>query len=273
MFGGMNVNRFKNASGTLVILNVLLYIAMVIFSPRGLGNFVYCKTLIPVSVAKYLLFGAQVGVIVSGCGEWFRLFTAMFVHGGILHLLFNMYALYYLGNLVEYTYGVWRFLVFYFASGFVGNVATQIFYKSSISLGASGAIFGLAGVLLSAGFRSDTPIFLRPYTGAALLPMVIFNIVYGFIPGSGINNAAHIGGLITGMIFGYFTGVPHYSISLRELSYRIRYRDFWTNPWYRNLRREFVWVLAGSASIVIVMIAFIALIPSSVRMISALRGW
>ena len=268
------MNRLKNASGTLVVLNVLLYIAMVVFSPRGAGNFVYCRTLIPVSVAKYLLFGAQVGLIVSKCGEWFRLFTAMFVHGGLLHLLFNMYALYYLGNLVEYTYGVWRFLVFYFASGFIGNVATQVFYGSSISLGASGAIFGLAGVLLSAGFRSDTPVFLRSYTGAALLPMIIFNIVYGFIPGSGINNAAHIGGLLTGMLFGYFTRVPYYpSVSFRELSFRMKYRDFWTNPWYRNLRREFFWVAAGFAFVIVVVISFIALVPSSIKMMESIRGW
>ncbi len=270
----MSVNRFKNASGMLVILNVLFFVAMSIFSPRGIGNFVYCKTLIPISVAKYLLFGAQVGVIVSRCGEWFRLFTAMFVHGGLLHLLFNMYALYYLGNLVEYTYGIWRFLVFYFASGFIGNVATQIFYSSSISLGASGAIFGLAGVLLSAGFRSDTPIFLRPYTGAALLPMIIFNIIYGFIPGSGINNAAHIGGLLTGMIFGYITRVPYHSnVSVKELLFRMRYKDFWTNPWYRNLRREFLWFLTGLIFVIMVTVSFILLIPASVRMLSAIKGW
>jgi len=264
----------KSASTALVLINTVLFIAMMVFSPRGWGSFVYCGIGVPVSAAKYLIFGAQVGVIVSRCGEWFRLITALFVHGGILHILFNMYALYYLGNLVEFTYGVWRFLTFYFASGIVGNIATQIFYPTSISLGASGAIFGLAGVLLTAGFRSDTPIFIRGYTGISLLPMIIFNIIYGFIPGSGINNAAHIGGLLTGMIFGYLVKVPYYpDVPLRELLFRAKSSDFWKNPWYRNLRREFLWVVSGAAGVILTVVSFILLVPSSIRIISSLKGW
>lgn len=159
------------------------------------------------SEIAYLLFGAQFGPLVSG-GQWYRIVTAMFMHGGFLHLAFNMYALYILGSNAEALYGTYRFLSFYLLSGIVGNIATQIFYYDALSVGASGAIFGLVGALFGTGFRKDTPFYLKPMTGTALLPMIILNIVLGFMPGSGINNAAHIGGLVTGIILG--RSVPVY---------------------------------------------------------------
>nr|WP_083815764.1 rhomboid family intramembrane serine protease [Pseudothermotoga thermarum] len=153
----------------------------------------------------YLLIrlGAQYGPLVSG-GEWYRVITAMFVHGGLLHLLFNSYALFYFGTIVESIYGTEKFVIFYLLAGAVGNLATHVFYYRSISVGASGAIFGLVGILFALGFRRDTPIFMRQFTGMALLPMIIFNVVYGFMPGSNINNAAHLGGFLAGMAIGYF---------------------------------------------------------------------
>ncbi|MDK2885622.1 MAG: hypothetical protein PWP54_180 [Thermosipho sp. (in: thermotogales)] len=157
----------------------------------------------------YIWFGAQYGPLVSE-GQWFRLITSMFVHGGFIHLLFNMYALYYLGRIVEGVYGTDKFLTFYFLSGFMGNIGTQIFYYKSLSVGASGAIFGLVGVLFAAGFRKDTPYALRPLTGTALLPMILINVIFGLMPGTNINNAAHIGGFLTGMLLGYLVS-PYYS--------------------------------------------------------------
>ena len=260
----------RSASGTLVIFNALIFLLMEIFGLSVKRGAIHCGIFIPPSAVKYIVFGAQVGLIVSKCGEWFRLLTALFVHGGILHIAFNMYALYYLGSLVEFTYGVWRFLAFYFLSGLAGNIATQFFYPSSISLGASGAIFGLAGVLLTAAFRSDSPIFIRGYAGLSLLPMIVFNIAYGFIPGSGINNAAHIGGLVSGMILGYTVRVPYYPAGVKEIVFRMRSGEFWRNPWYRNLRREAIWMIVGAALSALVLVSFILLIPSSLRI---LRGW
>lgn len=154
----------------------------------------------------YILFGAQYGPLVAR-GEWFRLATAMFMHGGFLHLAFNMYALYILGSYVESIYGTDRFLSYYFLTGLAGNLATHVFYYNSLSVGASGAIFGLVGALFGAGFRRDTPFYLRPITGTALLPMIVLNIILGFIPGTNINNAAHIGGLLAGVILGFFLPV------------------------------------------------------------------
>ena len=156
------------------------------------------------TVYNLLKFGGQWGPLVAN-GEWYRIVTAMFVHAGWLHLLFNMYALYYLGVLVENIYGASKFLVVYFLSGVVGNLLSQIFYFSVPSVGASGAIFGLVGLLLSATyFRRDFPSTLRGGLVVSLILVAIFNIAYGFIPGTNINNAAHLGGFATGLLLGYF---------------------------------------------------------------------
>ena len=155
------------------------------------------------TIYNLLKFGGQWGPLVAN-GEWYRVVTAMFVHAGWLHLLFNMYALYYLGLLVESIYGPSKFLFVYFITGIVGNLLSQVFYFSVPSVGASGAIFGLVGLLLSATyFRKDFPSVLRRSLLVSLVPMVIFNIAYGFIPGTDINNAAHLGGFATGLFLGY----------------------------------------------------------------------
>ncbi len=155
------------------------------------------------TIYNLLKFGGQWGPLVAN-GEWYRVVTAMFVHAGWLHLLFNMYALYYLGLLVEGIYGSSKFLFVYFITGVVGNLLSQVFYFSVPSVGASGAIFGLVGLLLSATyFRKDFPSVLRRSLLVSLVPMVIFNIAYGFIPGTDINNAAHLGGFATGLFLGY----------------------------------------------------------------------
>ncbi|MFN3692138.1 MAG: rhomboid family protein [Fervidobacterium sp.] len=181
---------------------------LILFNSVILLAFYIVKTFALNSEVVYLFFGAQFGPLVSQ-GQWYRVITAMFMHGGFLHLAFNMYALYILGNYTEGIYGSYRFLVYYLTTGIVGNIATHIFYYNSLSVGASGGIFGLVGALFGAGFRKDTPFFLKPITGSALLPMIIVNIALGFIPGSGINNAAHIGGLLTGIALGYFIPVYH----------------------------------------------------------------
>ncbi len=188
------VTKLRYLKATYIILGVNILISLLMFF---LGNLLTFRN------EAYLLIrlGAQYGPLVSK-GEWYRIVTAMFVHGGLLHLLFNSYALFYFGTLVESIYGFEKFVFFYILTGVVGNLATQFFYYRSISVGASGAIFGLVGILFALGFRKDTPIFMRQFTGAALLPMIIFNVVYGFIPGSNINNAAHVGGFLSGMAVG-----------------------------------------------------------------------
>lgn len=184
------------------------YMLLILVNSAILLLFYITKVFFNDSSVIYLIFGAQYGPLVSQ-GQWYRVVTAMFMHGGFLHLAFNMYALYILGTYTENIYGTYRFLVYYLVPGIVGNIATHLFYYNSLSVGASGCIFGLVGALFGAGFRKDTPFFLKPITGRALLPMIIINVILGLTPGSGINNAAHIGGLLAGMALGYFIPVYH----------------------------------------------------------------
>ncbi len=191
VLGGWILQRIR-VTYVILIINVVITISMMIV---GLGYF---------RNEAYLLlkFGAQYGPLVAS-GEWYRTVTAIFVHGGILHLLFNSYALFYFGSVVEAIYGPEKFIVSYLLTGLVGNIATHLLYYRSVSVGASGAIFGLVGMLFILGFKREARFYAGAVTGYALLPMIIFNIVYGFLPGSNINNAAHLGGFFSGVLLGY----------------------------------------------------------------------
>jgi len=213
------------------------YMYIILFDSLVLLMFYVAKTFFINSETVYLLFGAQYGPFVSK-GEWYRIVTAMFMHGGFLHLAFNMYALYILGNYAEGIYGTYRFISYFLITGIVGNIATHFFYYGSLSVGASGAIFGIVGALFGAGFRKDTPFFLKTVTGSAWLPIIILNIALGFIPGSGINNAAHIGGLLSGMLLGYVI------------------------PVYSSYRSEKIWKFIAITLIAIVIFSYIMLVYS-----------
>lgn len=135
-------------------------------------------------------------------GEYWRLFTVVLVHGGVLHLAFNMYALYIIGPTVEALYGSVRFLVLYLACAAAGSVASYMFSNAFISVGASGAIFGLFGVLLVAD-RVHKPALTRQTRGLTTQIGVLIgvNLIIGFSVSS-IDNAAHIGGLLAGCWLG-----------------------------------------------------------------------
>ncbi len=136
-------------------------------------------------------------------GEWWRMFTCMFLHIGLLHLLFNMVALWNVGSFMERLLGSTGFLVLYVVAGLLGSVASVAWNPFVISAGASGAIFGLIGGLLAflvrhrdmqqhaflAALRTNTLAFLG------------FNLIYGFIQ-PGIDMAAHLGGLAGGFVCG-----------------------------------------------------------------------
>jgi rhomboid protease GluP len=140
-------------------------------------------------------------------GEYWRLWTVTLVHADPFHLLFNMYALYLAGPIVERWYGQIPFLVFYLTCAAAGSVASFVFSGDGISVGASGAIFGLFGVLLAAG-RLHHPIDRSSRTLVSQLGvLILINIVFGFASGAGdtgllIDNAAHLGGLAAGLWLG-----------------------------------------------------------------------
>jgi len=159
---------------TLIIINILIYLITVLTG--SVNNFV------------------NYAPAVRG-GEYYRLLTAIFLHGNLLHLGFNMYALYIIGSQLESVLGRTKFLIIYLLSGLSGSLFSMIFLGNGASLGASGAIFGLMGALVYFGWHYR--VYLGNVVKTQILPIIALNLFIGFaIPG--IDNFAHIGGLIGG---------------------------------------------------------------------------
>ena len=140
-------------------------------------------------------------------GEWWRLVTPVLLHGSLLHLLFNMYFLYLVGPLVEQLYGSARFLLLYALTAAAGSAASFLFGGPNPSVGASGAIFGLCGVLLAVSVVHRPVLDGR---GRAVMSqiggLVLLNLIIGFgfdALGARIDNAAHVGGLLAGLWLGF----------------------------------------------------------------------
>src|SRR5215831_10167604 len=136
-------------------------------------------------------------------GDWWRLFTYMFLHGGVLHIAFNMWCLWDLGGLCESLYGRWTYATVYLLTGFAGGVASVGWNPGVLSVGASGAIFGLAGALIASFYLGEfsMPNIAISGTLRSLVIFAVFNLVIGQFVG-GIDNAAHIGGLVSGLVLG-----------------------------------------------------------------------
>ena len=149
-----------------------------------------------------LVFGAKFNPLIMS-GEYWRLITPMFLHGDIIHLFFNSYSLFALGPAVEDLFGSARFAVIYFIAGIIGNIASFAF-STHISVGASGAIFGLLGALVYL-LRKDRRIFKTSF-GAGIIITILYNLIYGFI-NQRIDNFAHIGGLIGGFAAAMVVGL------------------------------------------------------------------
>ncbi|HZS45025.1 MAG TPA: rhomboid family intramembrane serine protease [Blastocatellia bacterium] len=152
---------------------------------------------------NYILvaFGAKLNSYIAA-GQYWRLITPVFIHAGLVHLLVNMYALYALGPSVERLYGSPKFVILYLGSGIASIAASYLFPWVNVdepSVGASGALFGLIGVLTVFGFkyRDELPGQFKRAFGARLIPIIILNLAIGLaIPM--IDNSAHIGGLVAG---------------------------------------------------------------------------
>ncbi len=150
-----------------------------------------------------LLMGAKLNVFIDN-GEPWRFISAMFLHGGLMHLGFNGFALYFLGRIAENLYGRRQFFLIFFLSGVVSIYCSYLFSPDSPSVGASGALFGLLGLLVMMGYRhkEDIPAQFRRFFGSALLPWVILNLGLGFVIPQ-IDNVAHVSGLVSGLLLGW----------------------------------------------------------------------
>lgn len=174
----------------LINLNILIFVAMIISGVHFMEP----------TLESLLLWGGNFRPSTLN-GEPWRVLTACFIHIGVVHLLFNMYALVYIGLLLEPRLGKTRFLAAYLLAGIAGSVASVAWNELTVSAGASGAIFGMYGVFLA---MLTTNLIEKSARQTFLTSTVIF-VGYNLLGGlrGGIDNAAHIGGLISGLLIGY----------------------------------------------------------------------
>lgn len=188
----------------LIIINVLVFLAMYIF---GKGS---------EDTLTLLLFGANYPVLVRA-GDYYRLITSAFLHAGLLHLIFNNYALYVIGSQLESFLGKAKFLIIYLVSAICGSLMSMLF-SDGISVGASGAIFGLLGSLLYFGYNYR--VYLGTVLKSQIIPLIIINLVIGFIT-PGIDNAAHIGGLLGGLGMTMALGIKYKTSTFEKVNGKI----------------------------------------------------
>jgi membrane associated rhomboid family serine protease/Flp pilus assembly protein TadD len=187
------VRREAGISVTQVLFgaNLAVFIAMVLAS--GSADF-------PGKILVH--FGANYGPLTLS-GDWWRLLTYMFLHGGLMHIAFNMWCLWDLGKLCESLYGRWTFVAVYVLTGIAGGLASVGWNPGVLSVGASGAIFGLAGALIASFYLGEfsLPRIAIQGTLRSLVFFVGFNVLFGSLF-PGIDNACHAGGLISGLALG-----------------------------------------------------------------------
>ena len=139
--------------------------------------------------------------------DFYRVFTSMFLHASLIHFLMNMYSLYVIGPQLESFYGKVKYTIIFIFSGIIGNLLSLLFIQDNIvSVGASGAIFGLLGSLLYFGYYYR--VYLSGVIKSQIIPLIILSLGIGFLV-SGINNFAHIGGLIGGVLISIAVGVKY----------------------------------------------------------------
>ena len=179
-------------TSSIVALNVLVFVAMVASGVSPASP----------TTAQLLRWGADFGPL-TYAGQGWRLLASCFVHAGFLHLIFNMWAFWGLGLFVERLMGHSRFLIAYLLAGIGGAVASVWWHPVSVSVGASGAIFGVAGIfaaLLRFGKVTGPMEYLKDHS-KSILSFIGYNLIFGFISPH-VDNAAHLGGLATGVAIG-----------------------------------------------------------------------
>ena len=170
------------------------------------------STIIALNIIVFLLtrvpgFGDEIiyaGLSVNGLiaqGEWWRIITSMFLHGGFIHVLFNMFSLFLFGPELEKIAGKMRFLTIYFLAGIFGGIATFATQDATYaSLGASGAIYGIIGAFGALVYYTRKTF---PQLRQIILPIIVISVIMTFLQPN-INIAAHLGGLLTGFVLGIF---------------------------------------------------------------------
>lgn len=178
------------ATPIILNLNILVFVLMCLI---GVG-------IMEPDSKSLIAWGANLGELTLA-GEWWRLLTACFIHIGALHLLMNMYAFLLIGAQLEPRLGSLRFLSAYLITGIFASLTSIALHSYTISAGASGAIFGMYGLFLALLTTSLVEKRNRKQLLASILFFVVYNLLNGLKPG--IDNAAHLGGLVSGLVIGY----------------------------------------------------------------------
>jgi membrane associated rhomboid family serine protease len=188
----------RRSESTIGLTHVIFGINVAAFLGMALSS----STVMDFPVRELVVWGANVGAITFS-GEWWRLLTNVFLHGGLLHIAFNMWCLWNLGQLCESLYGRWTYAAIYLICGVGASLASAAWHPYVPSVGASGAIFGLAGALIAAFKLGEFSVPRAALSGTlrSLGAFVVYNLIFGFAM-PGIDNTAHIGGLVTGLIVG-----------------------------------------------------------------------
>ncbi|EJE01158.1 rhomboid family intramembrane serine protease [Staphylococcus epidermidis] len=184
-----HMQRFTPITYTLILINIVIWLCMILYLNRF-------------SDVKLLEVGGLVHFNVVH-GEWYRLISSMFLHFNFEHILMNMLSLFIFGKIVESIIGSWRMLIIYIISGLYGNFVSLSFNTTTISVGASGAIFGLIGSIFVIMYLSKN--FNKKMIGQLLIALVVLIVFSLFM--SNINIMAHLGGFISGVLItliGYF---------------------------------------------------------------------
>lgn len=178
---------------SLIILNVVIFLFELFTSTTSGAFFGNMNSSLIESGGLYP------PAVIDG-GQWYRLFSSMFLHAGILHIFFNMLTLWSVGPLIEKLVGKWKYLLIYVLSGLGGSLFTCLVetarHSCHLTVGASGAIFGLFGALLGYGIRAHDPQYVRS---------TLLNVLWMLLPGlfsSGISMTSHIGGVLVGILLG-----------------------------------------------------------------------
>jgi rhomboid protease GluP len=206
---------------TIILLTANFFLFLLMWQSSGMAT----QTLWLFPRPVLLAYGAKLNSLISAQHQWWRFVTPMFVHVGLLHLLVNMYSLWIIGPYVEKLYGSAKFVVFWIMTGTAGVVASYLtvvnsdrslgplarfLFKTqdSASAGASGALFGLVGVLFVFGikFRHELPEGFKRAFGTGMLPVILINLFIGYMAHDFIDNAAHLGGLISGAALAIVVG-------------------------------------------------------------------
>jgi len=197
---------------TIVLLVANIFVFLLMWQASGIPF----SVLAPLPNEVLILFGAKLNYFIQTKHQWWRFVTPMFVHVNLLHLMVNMYSLWIVGPYVEKLYGSAKFVVFWVSTGVAGVVASYLTVRPGMSVGpvarflfktaddpsagASGALFGLVGVLFVFGikFRHELPEGFKRAFGTGMLPIILINLFIGYLGRGFIDNAAHLGGLVSG---------------------------------------------------------------------------